>query len=492
MDNLRRQTDVKNSFPSLTITTRLLLLLLVFVLTFYGTLVNVFVHIQQMMNISEQIVNINSKISTQSKLLIEQLMEMDDLARKHNLAPGILYQDQFATTQRAFTTGLQSISHLSARGYTAPAVFSLFLEEYTAYSLNVERTQEDNPDAITWVDKNTVSSWLTKLDQFRDNNQADTENSLLRIHNLAQKATRNGLLGLVLSICISLMGIWYIAGSIITPLRQLTRGLRNLPHGGQATIINISAPHEFQDLATAYNEMHVELQEQESLRADFIAALSHEIRTPLTSIQESVNMLTEEVLGEINEKQRKFLTISSHELARITGLLNQLMDVSMLTSPNYEQKIARQIDPRRMVLNCVAALSAFSAQNNITIVERCQPNCGVIQGRPEEFQQVLINILGNAIKFSPGGSEIIVQVVKNEKKEQVVFKISDQGPGISESEYSLIFKKYYRSTSVRKHMSGVGLGLYISSRIIHSMGGTIEVENNPGIGCTFSISVPSA
>lgn len=453
---------------------------------------NVFVHIQQMMNISEQIVNINNKISTQSKLLIEQLLEMDDLARKHGLVQSVLYRDQFASSQLAFTTGLQSISHLSARGYTAPAVFSLFLEEYTAYSLKAQKAKEKNPDIIIWVDKNTVNSWLAKLDQFRDNNQADIEKNLLRIHNLTQKATRNGLLGLVLSICISLIGIWYIAGSIITPLKQLTRGLRNLPHGGQANIIHVSASHEFQDLATAYNEMHSELQEQESLRADFIAALSHEIRTPLSSIQESVNMLTEELLGEINEKQRKFLTISSQELARITGLLNQLMDVSMLASPTYEQKIARQIDPRRMVLNCIAALGAFSAQNNVNIVEKCQPNCGVIQGRPEEFQQVLINILGNAIKFSPAGSEITIQVVKNEKKEQVVFKISDQGPGIPESERSLIFKKYYRSTSVRKHMNGVGLGLYISSRIIHTMGGSIEVENNPEAGCTFSISVPSA
>ena len=483
---------MKIPLPSLTITSRLFLLLLIFVLTFYGTLVNVFVHIQQMMNVSEQIVNINNKISTQSKVLIEQLLEMDDLARKYNLVKSVLYRDQFASAQLSFTTSLQSISHLSARGYTAPAVFSLFLEEYTAYILRVEQSKNSDPNTIIWVDKNTLSSWLAKLDQFRDNNQADIENSLLLIHNLTQKATRNGLLGLVLSICISLIAVWYIAGSIITPLRQLTRGLRNLPHGGQATSINESAPHEFQELATAYNEMHEELQEQESLRADFIAALSHEIRTPLSSIQESVNMMTEEVLGEINEKQRKFLSISSHELARITGLLNQLMDVSMLTSPKYEQKIARQIDPRRMVLNCVAALGAFSAQNNVTIVEKCQPNCGVIQGRPEEFQQVLINILSNAIKFSPGGSEITVQVVKNEKKEQVVFKISDQGPGIAENEHSLIFKKYYRSTSVRKHMNGVGLGLYISSRIIHGMGGSIEVENNPEGGCTFSISVPSA
>lgn len=483
---------MKSPLTQLTITSRLFLLLLVFVLTFYGTLVNVFVHIQHMMNISEEIVNINNKISTQSKVLIEQLLEMDDLARKHNLVPSVLYREQFASSHDAFNSGLHSIDHLSARGYIAPPAFAQLFQEYTHFSLKAQKDGGDDSNIINWVDKSTLNNWLSMLDQFRDVNQTDIENRLVLIHDLTLKATRNGLLGLVLSICISLIGVWYIAGSIITPLKQLTRGLRDLPHGGQIARITINAPHEFQDLANAYNEMHDELLEQESLRADFIAALSHEIRTPLSSIQESVNMLTEEVFGEINEKQRKFLTISSHELARITGLLNQLMDVSMLTSPHYEQKIARLIDPRRMVLNCISALDAFAAQSGVGIVEKCQPNCGVIQGRPEEFQQVLMNIIGNAVKFSPFGSEVTVRVVKDEKKEKVVFQISDQGPGIPASEHSLIFKKYYRTTSARQHMNGVGLGLYISSRIIHGMGGDIEVENNPGAGCTFSVIVPSA
>jgi len=484
---------VKIPIAPLTIRSRLFVLLFVFVLIFYGTLVNVFVHIQKMMVISEEIVNINNQISIESKILLERLLEMDEIARKHTLVKGILYREQFASSQLAFNASLQSINHLVARGYTPPAVFSLFLKEYNNFALRAEKDEEHNTDNIIWVDKGTISNWLSMLDQFRDINQTTIDDSLIQIHNLTLKATRNGLFGLVLSICVSFFGVWYIAGCIVTPLRQLTKGLRNLPLGGHPTKISVSASHEFKDLANAYSEMHTELAEQESLRADFIAALSHEIRTPLSSIQESVNMLTEELLGDINEKQRKFLTIAANELTRITGLLNQLMDVSMLTAPKYKQKIARLIDPRHMVLNCIASLNGVAAQKSIIVSEECQPNCGVIQGRPEEFQQVLVNLLGNAIKFSPTGSTITIKVDKDEKQEQVVFKISDQGPGIPDNEHSLIFKKYYRSTSVRKHMNGVGLGLYISSRIIHDMGGSIEVaNNNPGSGCTFTITVPSA
>lgn len=483
---------MKHTFSPLSITSRLFLLLLIFVITFYGTLLNVFIRIQEMVVISEEIVGINNEIASQSKILLERLIEMDGYARRHTLVGSELYRDQFAAAQNKFNTSLQAINHLTARGYTAPSIFSLFLDEYTAYTFDSQQ-QVINPSDIIWVDRNTYTRWLGMLNQFRDANQENISKGLMRIHELTQQTTRNGLLGLLLSIFISLIGVWYIAGSLITPLKQLTRGLRSLPLGGsQPASINVDAPGEFHDLANAYNEMHSELTEQENLRADFIASLSHEIRTPLSSIQESVNMLVEEVLGDINDKQRKFLTISSQELARINGLLNQLMDVSMLTTSPSEEKIARRIDPRRAVLNCIAALSGLASQKQISLIENSQPNCGEVRGRPDEFQQVLLNIISNGIKFSPAGSTITVQIVRNDSEDQLDIQVSDQGPGVAEAELSLIFKKYYRSNVVRKHMDGVGLGLYISSRIVHSMGGTISVKNNPEAGCTFTIRLPLA
>lgn len=478
--------------PNLSITARLFLLLMVFGLIFYGTLVNVFLHIQKMMNISEEIGSINTKISTQSKVLVEKLQEMDIFVKRFSHTKSSLDHDQFAVAQLAFNSSLQSINRLAVRGYTLPPVLTLFTEEYSSFTEGSGQQELAIGSDIPWINDTTLHRWLGMLNQLRDINQANIENSLMQIHNLTRKATRNGLFGLVLSIFISSLGIWYITRSMLIPLRQMSRDLRAIPHGGQPPEITVGAAHEFQDLAIAFNEMHTELREQESLRADFIAALSHEIRTPLSSIQESVNMLLEKLLGEINPKQEKFLRIAAQELARINGLLNQLMDVSSLVAPRQEPKIARMIDPRQVVLNCIAALSATAAQKSITIRERCQPNCGVIQGRAEELQQVLVNILGNAIKFSPAGGEIIVWLEKDSQRDHMVFHISDQGPGIPENEHGLIFKKYYRSQLVRKHMNGVGLGLYISTRIMHDMGGDIGVANNPDGGCTFSVSIPSA
>lgn len=477
--------------PRISITSKLSLLLLVFVLIFYGTLVRVFLHIQAMMNVSEEIVSINNVITSQSKILIENLLEMDASAKKYALLKKDIYKEHFDKSQMLFDASLLTVNHLAARGYTAPAVFSLFLDEYTDHMNTIKSEQAPDPTHIPWVDETTLNTWLALLVQFRDLNQADIERSLTSIHDTTLESTRIGLAGFGLSVITSFFGIWLISKAILLPLKQLTHGLRTMSHGEYNSELKVTASDEFQDIAAAYNEMNAELREQEHLRSDFIASLSHEIRTPLSSIQESVNMLAEEVLGEVNEKQHKFLTIAGSELSRITQLLNQLMDVSRLETQPKPHRDPQVIDPSQIVSDCIASLRASAEHKNITVTEHCRLPHGKVQGHPEEILQVLINILGNAIKFSPAGSEISISVLKANNSGYVLVEVADQGPGIPENEMSLIFHKYYRSRSVRKRMSGVGLGLYISKKIIHQMGGTLKVVNNPAKGCTFSVMLPS-
>lgn len=476
----------------LTITTKLSLLLLFFVLIFYGTIVHVFLHIQKMMSISEEIVSINNVVASQSKVLIENLLEMDSNAKKFAVLKKEVYRDYFESAQSNFNKSIATIEHLSSRGYTAPAAYSLFLDEFTAHINLMSEELTESPHAISWVDEPTLNTWLALLVQLRDLNQAQTEESLMLIHQRSLQSTQNGLLGFGFSVLAAIFGVWFVSKSILIPLKELTHGLRTLSQGDYTKKIHVTSKDEFHDLAIAYNEMNSELCEQENLRSDFIATLSHEIRTPLSSIQESVNMLTEEVLGTINEKQHKFLTLAGGELARITKLLNHLMHVSMLESSTKGAIATEKINPIHLILDCTESLSTAAEKKNISIKQHFQEHIRPVSGRREELQQIIINILGNALKFSPVGSEVLISVLKSEKSGYVSIEISDLGPGISDDETSLIFNKYYRSKSVRKHMDGVGLGLYISKRLAKTVGGTIQVKNNPDQGCTFTIMIPEA
>jgi signal transduction histidine kinase len=233
------------------------------------------------------------------------------------------------------------------------------------------------------------------------------------------------------------------------------------------------------------------LKREENMRSDFISMLSHEIRTPLTSIRESVNMILEEVMGAINDQQKKFLKIASAEIGRISGLLNHLMQVSRMEVRALEVA-PEPVDPYEMVSKSVEHLKPTAKTKNISVSLQIPNNAPMVRCTPEHLHQVLLNILGNAIKFTDKGGRIGVYVLSDKKEEMMTFAISDSGPGISPDEKALIFDKYYRSKDMRGHMDGVGLGLSISKQIIVAHGGNIWVKSKAGKGSIFGFTLPIA
>jgi signal transduction histidine kinase len=253
--------------------------------------------------------------------------------------------------------------------------------------------------------------------------------------------------------------------------------------------MEITSKDEFGELAMVFNDMTRQLKADDEIRSDFIATLSHEIRSPLSSIRESVNMLTEEVLGPVSEKQKKFLTISSNEIARITGLLNHLLDASTLVSGTKKRQVA-PFDPNQLVQSAVLSITPGAQARGIRTEFKVLKQAPMVKADDKEIMQVMINILDNALKFSPDNSRINIRLTRGPGKHFLTCDISDEGPGIPKDKKNLIFKKYYRAKEVRKHMDGVGLGLNIARRIVQANGGEIFVKNKPDKGCTFSFTMP--
>lgn len=459
-------------------------------LIFYATILILFAQIKNLARTTENIVNRNYLISTSSKAMVDALWSMAENQKKFELLKTEEYRKYFEEGLKQYEGGLYNILWLSApnSGDNPWGALSKEFQAQFESGRDKDAYTHANPP---WITDEMVTQWAGQIQKARAANEEQIEEMVRSLNARGRRADELGVVGVLASLVIGLLGIIVFSFGMVRPLRELRRGIKSLSSSGNTAPIRIHSGDEFGELAGAFNDMAARLTEEERMRSDFISMLSHEIRTPLTSIRESVNLICEEVMGGINEKQRRFLLIASRELERITMLLNHLMQISRLEAGAVEIH-PRVIDLHEFVEGAISRLVPAAEAKGIAI--RSEISGGVLEFTcdPENLQQVLLNLLGNAIKFSPGGSEIVVAVRQEntEKTPLLVFAVTDKGPGIPDAEQTLVFNKYYRASGVREEVDGVGLGLSISKYIVEAHGGEIGLRSKPGEGSTFSFTLP--
>ena len=463
-------------------------------LIFYGTILSLFVHIHALGKISEDITNRNYRISTASKKMIDTLWWMAESQKKYDLLKKEEYKEYLASGQKEYEANLYEIVWLGPG--TGNSVGDNPWEGlYREYLEQLEAEEQKQADAehsgVLWLNEDLINQWVEKIQKARVANEQQIEIMVKNLNRQGREAVQWGLVGVSASLLIGLFGVIGFSLGMSRPLRELRRGIKAMSRSGLTDPIRVYSNDEFGELAGTFNDMAARLTEEERMRSDFISMLSHEIRTPLTSIRESVNLISEEVMGDINEKQRRFLLIASHELERITTLLNHLMQISRLEAGAVEIH-PRSIDLDEFVQSTISRLIPAAEAKDISIGSEIDTTISGFYCDPDNMQQVLLNLIGNAIKFSPHGSAILVSVRRDDsaKAPHLVFSVTDKGPGIPEAEQTLVFHKYYRASGVRDQVDGVGLGLSISKYIVEAHGGEIGISSKLGYGSTFSFTLP--
>ncbi|WP_321416131.1 HAMP domain-containing sensor histidine kinase [uncultured Desulfobacter sp.] len=442
-----------------------------------------------MSNTSGRIVSISNRIAVLSNDLKNNLLDMDANIKKLKLLNKDVYFDYFGTARRNYQNVLAEIIELDTRRRMPAGYWGDIDRTFGSHIESGVFMEQVMSDDFTWIDASVMDQWMAAIAMARKDNEGRIEQALILINRLSHQVMKNCMIGFAISILVGLMGIWFISRSIIIPLNKLKSGLRRVSDDNYTYEMAITSKDEFGELAAAFNDMNRQLKADDEIRSDFIATLSHEIRSPLSSIRESVNMMTEEVLGPVNEKQKKFLTIAINEIARITSLLNHLLDASILVSGVKKRQVA-PFDPNQLVQSAILSVTPGAKTRGIRMEFKVLAQAPMVKSNEKEITQVIINILDNALKFSPDNSRVDVSLTRGPGKHFLTCAISDEGPGIPDDKKNLIFKKYYRAKEVRKHMDGVGLGLNIARRTVQANGGEIFVKNRPDKGCTFSFTLP--
>lgn len=467
------------------ISQKLFILFFLFILIFYGTVFDLLMTVRQMSGTSARIVDVHYRISGLSDNLKDNLMEMDINEKKLRLLKKNLYFEGYEAARQAYIRDLNLILGLGTDRFPVPRIWHDLKATYDPYTLF---RSQDKFAETGWGERAVADLWLLEIQTARQQNEQETEQALRRINDQTGRIVRNGVIGFGCSILVGLGGVIFISRSMVRPLKELKGGLTQLSKDNYGHMVRVPAKDEFGDVAAAFNRMSLQLRADEGIRTDFIASLSHEIRTPLSSVQESVNMISEEVLGPVNEKQKKFLRIAASEISRMTGLLSKLLDASALYAVSSEKQ--GPVDPECLVRDAVQRLSSVAQKKQISVRVSPLKDKILVRGEEKGLLQAVLNILGNALKFSDPGTCVEIRMRPDAQGRNLKIFIQDQGPGIPEDQQDLIFKKYYRADEVRHHMDGVGLGLNIAKQIAQAHGGRIEVKNNPAEGCTFVVCLP--
>jgi len=225
----------------------------------------------------------------------------------------------------------------------------------------------------------------------------------------------------------------------------------------------------------------------EDMRTEFVANVSHELRTPLTSIRGFLETLLE---GKVEDQAtiRRFLEIINRETARLTRLIDDLLNLSKIE----ERQVVHRWQAVQLLDTVNKAIVMFQAQakeQNLELVTELPAELPVVRGDPDMLAQVLINLVDNAIKFTPAGGRITVRAGANE--ENVRIDVEDTGIGIPPENIPRIFERFYRVEKSRsRELGGIGLGLAIVKHIIRAHGGKTGVESIVGKGSKFSFTLP--
>ena len=351
--------------------------------------------------------------------------------------------------------------------------------------------------------------------------------SLAPLNQQIQKILIIGVIVTLIMMSGGVYFIYYLSKFYIKPLETLSRVAQRVSEGDLSQIAEVTSRDEIGDLTQVFNQMtyslsqrnleiktHTDrlnavnselmdlnatleervkmrtatLEEVDRLKSEFVSHVSHEIRTPLTSIKGYIDNFKDGIAGPLTEKQADYLERMTKNSDRLIRLIDDLLQISRIESGKIELNVVPLLVPS-LTKEIVNNLKLLAEEKGLQIVVEEFEEDDQISGDPDRLEQIMTNLLDNAIKFAPEGSEITIAFQKDEQF--ITTSIADQGPGIAPEEQERIFDRFYQvEHELMTQTKGTGLGLFIVKNFIELHGGQIWVTSIRGQGATFSFTLP--
>ncbi len=299
---------------------------------------------------------------------------------------------------------------------------------------------------------------------------------------------------LVVDIAIFFLVIVVVRQSL-SPLQIISRGMSRVKEGIYGEKINYKIDDEIGQLVNTFNMMSdtikqktEEAKETDISKDEFLSMITHELKTPLVPIQGYVDILLGEHLGPVNEKQKDRLKIIKSSAEALLRIISDLLDAQKLDLGKLVVKKENR-DIKDTIQMAIESLQPRATENKITIKQHVDKEI-LVPHDTERIRQVITNLLKNGLDVVKPNTGVI-EVFVEDSESQLKVIINDNGPGIPVEKQKDLFKKFYQvDTSLTREVGGSGLGLAICKGLIEEHGGIISVESTPGVGSSFSFTLP--
>jgi signal transduction histidine kinase len=317
---------------------------------------------------------------------------------------------------------------------------------------------------------------------------------------------------LLIGLGVALLATLFVRRRVVRPLETLRKGVELIGKGDLSTRLDIKTGDEIEVLADEFNGMAAHLNEayislerkvaertQEltvandklaeasKLKSRFLANVNHELRTPLSSIIGYARLLRRETEKQISPVQRENLEDLLRNAERLLGLIDSLLDFAKIESGKMEIKV-EPVKIDALVQEAAAIVEPMLSANSVRIIQNIPPDIALVHTDREKLRQIILNLLGNAVKFTDHGE---IRVSACQQNGDFRLAVADTGIGIDQADMNRIFEEFDRGRlSSAAGYRGTGLGLAIVKRLVDVLGGSIAVESEVGKGATFTLKLP--
>lgn len=292
-----------------------------------------------------------------------------------------------------------------------------------------------------------------------------------------------GLVSLAFSMLLAL----YLSGAISRPVKAVTAAARQMAAGDYQQEVKVKGPSEIRELAEDFNEMAERVRIAYELQENFVGNVSHELMTPLTSIEGFSQALMEGVSQSEAERERS-LEIINQESKRLVRVLRDLLLLSRIDAGELRTEKVR-VDLTDLMRKIESLYRGRAEERGIEFAVETPAGDLSMMTDPDRLEQVLNNLLENALKYTEGGGKVTVSA--SSETDSVIFEVTDTGMGIEPEKLPHLFERFYRVEKSRStRHGGVGLGLSICKELVEGLGGNISVQSLVGHGTRFTVTLP--